>query len=539
MATVFFSFARRTALCAALAAVASFAPACAAPSAEPGQADEDITTDALRSKKELFEQEMLFVRIRGWDGDPDALRNEREEVRRGDPELLLYKTSARSDEHCPSTGNTLVYKTKAFGLRTSGNLTNGTPKSSYKLSLEDKEDKLFGMKALNLKSMWNDVSQMREAIAWKLFAEAGVVAPSHTYAKLCVDGKKSGQPFTKYMGLYSVIEQVDKAFVKDAFGKKNDAGNLYKAYWPQNDLGPATLAYRSEGGDDSGKQYKKNANNDERTYQLKTNDDDDDDAAHQTYDDLATLIRVVSGVTTPGDPAGKFKTAEYAKAVEEVFNAKQFLRWAALNSLMGAWDNYWATPANYYVYNSGKKDGGEAFMQKPYFTWIPWDYDNTFGIAFNGTSWANASIVDFSGYDGRTSNMQSLPVLRHLLKNDAFFRYYLDAIEHMNDTVFTVNNIGGMTRALRPRVEKAAFLEGNFGDPAHTGRQFTNDEVLRHGFDHNELWRGQQLVFGIEHFVRIRHDVVAQQIARLRSERNAPRGSSGATFPAAREELPR
>ncbi|MBX3188465.1 MAG: CotH kinase family protein [Labilithrix sp.] len=522
-----------------VALAAAFAPACASPDAETAEGEQDITTDALRSKKELFDQEMLFVRVRGWGGDPDALRDARDALRLGSPELLLYKASARSNEHCPTSGNTLVYKTSAFTLRTSGNLTNGTPKSSYKVTLEDKDDRLFGMKSLNLKSMWNDVSQMREGIAWRLFAQAGVVAPLHTYAKLCVDGKKNGQPFTKYMGLYSLIEQVDKAFAKDAFGKKNDGGNLYKAYWPDDDLGPATLGYRASNGDDGGKQYKKNANVDERTYQLKTNDKRDDDPAHQTYDDLATLIRVINGVTTPGDPAARFASPAYPKAVEEVFNAKQFLRWAALNALMGAWDNYWSTPANYYVYNSGKKDGGDAFMAKPYFTWIPWDYDNTFGIDFHEAGWATASVSDFSKYDGRSSNMKDLPLLAHLFENDAFFGYYLDALEHMNDTLFTVDHVGGLVRALRGRVETAAFLEGNFGDPAHTGRQFTNDEVARHGFEHHELRRGGTFILGVEHFVRIRHDSVARQIARLRRERSLPRGSSGATFPAAREDLPR
>lgn len=502
--------------------------------------DEDaITTNLLGSKKELFDQEMLFVRITGWSGNPEVLNQQRDEARLGDAEISIYKTDARSSEHCPSSGNQLVYRTKAFTLATSGNLTNGTPKSSYKLSLEDKNDKLFGMKKVNLKSMWNDVSQMREALAWRLFERAGVVAPKHTYAKLCVDGQKDGAAFTKYMGLYSVIEHVDKALLKDHFGKNNDGGNLYKQYWPPNDLGPATLAYRKANGDDSGRQYKINGNNDERTYQLKTNDGSDDPAELQTYDDLAALVRVVNGVTTQGDPAGKFKTPEYAKNVEDVFNAKQFLRWAALNSLLGAWDNYWATPANYYLYNSGKKDGAEAFMTKPYFTWIPWDYDNTFGIDFSGADWATASIVDLKKYDGRTSNMSELPMLRHLFKNDAFYSYYLDAIEHFNETLFTIDNIKGMIAALRPRVEKAAFLEGNFGDPAHTGRQFTNDEVARHGFDHTELRRGNAYILGIEHFVRIRHESVARQIEQLRSERGIRRGASGATFPASPEPLPR
>ena len=43
----------------------------------------------------------------------------------------------------------------------------------------------------------------------------------HTYAKLAFDAT--------YYGLFSVIEQVDKKFLKDHFGA-NDRGNLYKAY---------------------------------------------------------------------------------------------------------------------------------------------------------------------------------------------------------------------------------------------------------------------------------------------------------------------
>jgi hypothetical protein len=36
-------------------------------------------------------------------------------------------------------------------------------------------------------------------------------------------------------------------------------------------------------------------------------------------------------------------------------NATGFLRWAGVNPLIGGWDNYFATPANYYLYNSGRR----------------------------------------------------------------------------------------------------------------------------------------------------------------------------------------
>jgi len=60
---------------------------------------------------------------------------------------------------------------------------------------------------------------------------------------------------------------VDKRFLADHFGE-NDHGNLYKAYC--GDVGCATLEHRTgPGGDDSGRQYYKAADEDDRTYRLK------------------------------------------------------------------------------------------------------------------------------------------------------------------------------------------------------------------------------------------------------------------------------
>ena len=75
------------------------------------------------------------------------------------------------------------------------------------------------MTRINLKAMYNDPSQMREALAWRLFGIADIPAPRHTYAKLAFG--------PTYRGLFSVIEHVDKKFLSDHFGE-NHGGNLYK-----------------------------------------------------------------------------------------------------------------------------------------------------------------------------------------------------------------------------------------------------------------------------------------------------------------------
>jgi hypothetical protein len=131
------------------------------------------------------------------------------------------------------------------------------------------------------------------------------------------------------MGLFSVVEQVDKRFLKDRFGD-NDEGNLYKAYCGQ--LGCATLERRvGPDGSDDGRQYIADDPGDQ-TYRLMT---DEDDPAANTYDDLARLVRTIDGAGLPGGDA-RFETSAFRESVEAVMNVRAFLRWAGVNLLLGS-----------------------------------------------------------------------------------------------------------------------------------------------------------------------------------------------------------
>jgi hypothetical protein len=373
--------------------------------------------------------------------------------------------------------------------------------------------------------MYNDPSQMREALAWRLFRNAGMPAARHTYAKLAFDGT--------YYGLFSLIEQVDKRFLKDHFGG-NDRGNLYKAYC--GDVGCATLQYRSgHDGDDSGRQYYK-GDDDNRTYRLKTNEDD---PGASTYDDLAQLIKTINGIGLPGGD-GRFDTDAFRESVGGIMNAHAFLRWAAVNLLLGSWDNYYATPSNYYLYNSGRLGAEDDFMRSPYFTFIPWDYDNCLGIDYFGTQWQYTDIVDWPDYQGNHSTSR-IPLVQNLLRNRYYRQYYLDYLEFLLDTQFSPRAFAAQIAAgsgdgLWGRVSQAAYLESAtpYGQP-FTGRQFTNDEVYRSGCRQHELRHGKKTMEGIVHYVRMRHDSARVQLKRL--SRKVPRTADG--FSLAAEQLPR
>ncbi len=517
----------------ALGAIASSLVAC-----EPAPAPERTGGRADESADTFFSDDSFyFLRLAGWRSDlmtPDSLTDFQSVP---GAKFRVFESDPQSQLHCPDDevddARDLVFETDAFKIRTSGNLTKNTPKSSYKIKL-GKQDRMFDMGAVNLKSMWNDVSQMRESLAWWMFNQAGVPSSRHTYAKFCIKDR--------YYGLYSVIEDVDDAFLTRHFGE-NDDGNLYKVY--VKDLGHGDLTHRrSSSGDDSGRQYFKAKDLEGRTYELKTNEAPDDDPALQTYDDLARFIRVINGVGLPGGDE-KFATPAYKAAVEEIFDVKSFLRWASLNVLLGAWDNYYATGANYFLYNSGKRGGKKSFMSAPYFHFIPHDYDNTFGIDFFDVNWQFGDIVDWepttAGYhdDGTTSKV---PLVRNLLRNPDFLAYYLDHMEFLLDELFDedviLRRIGDKgTGGIWDRVREPAFLEADGPTAApHTGRQFTNDEVFANGFRHDQLRKGSEFILGILHYVRMRSDSARSQLAKLRA--TIPRGSSGATFPARPEPLP-
>ena len=201
-------------------------------------------------------------------------------------------------------------------------------------------------------------------------------------------------------------------------------------------------------------------------------------------------------------------------------NVSAFLRWAAVNMLLGSWDNYYATPSNYYLYNSGRRGAAEDFVSSPYFHWIPWDYDNCLGIDYSGTQWQYADILNWPGKVNR--HTPNIPLVRNLLRNPDYIRYYLDYMEYMLDTEF---NPGRLPRR-SGRAARMACGTGSGGQPTwnpirrlgqpFTGRRYSNDEVYQSGCRQHELRHGKKRMEGIVHYVRMRHDSARAQLKRLR-----------------------
>ena len=164
---------------------------------------------ASLGKPEFFGADMYMFDVTGFRPGRGVLT---QPVRAARARLDVWETDPADRRRVPVPGGGVLFSTEAFALKNSGNRTLRAPKPSWRILLDaaGQGNRLAGMTRINLKAMYNDPSQMREALAWRLFGLADIPAPRHTYAKLAFG--------TRYRGLFSVIEHVDKKFLRDHFG---------------------------------------------------------------------------------------------------------------------------------------------------------------------------------------------------------------------------------------------------------------------------------------------------------------------------------
>jgi spore coat protein CotH len=189
----------------------------------------------------------------------------------------------------------------------------------------------LGLKSLVLDNLVQDAAMMSERLSLSLFRYAGIPAPRLTHARLYVN--------ENYVGLYTMVEPVDKAFLRRVYN--NDKGDLYDYEWAfeyrLENLGPDQTAYFPV------------------PFEPKTNESSFDGAS------LIEMIRVANEASDDDFPA------EMAKYID----VKAFVRYLAAEAFVGDIDGFlgdWGIN-NLYLY---RHPGATLF------TLIAWDKDVTF-----------------------------------------------------------------------------------------------------------------------------------------------------------------
>jgi len=238
------------------------------------------------------------------------------------------------------------------GFRIKGNTSRFADKKSFRISFNayEKGKKYKTLEKLNLNAFWNDPTHLRSHLAIKLYELMDVAVGRSGFTDLYVNGE--------YYGLYNLGEHVDEEFALNYFDSKT--GNLYKC------LSPASLEYL---GDDIAN-YSKFDDSTSYIYDLKINKEQAD------YSGLIELMDILNN--TPID--------QLKVKLEARFNVANYLKILAVDVAIGNWDSYLYTANNYYLYDDPKTGK---------FEFIPYDFDNTFGMDWLGVDWTDRDIYNW------------------------------------------------------------------------------------------------------------------------------------------------
>lgn len=220
----------------------------------------------------------------------------------------------------------------SIGVKLKGNSSFGYPGQKKSIKIEFNEyvsgKKYNGLKTINLNNNTLDPTFMREKLMLDYLNSKGLAAPRCTYAKVNYNGQ--------YVGLYKIVEQVDKTFLKTRFGNKS--GNLFKGDPGGNLIWMGNMPSAYYG-----------------SYELHTN---------ETANDWTDLLNFIDNINnTP--------SANFRDTLETNFNTAPFIKqWAAENLFVDL-DDYFHSTHNYYLYHNTATDK---------FEWITWDVSVAFGF---------------------------------------------------------------------------------------------------------------------------------------------------------------
>jgi spore coat protein CotH len=308
-----------------------------------------------------------------------------------------------------------------------GSLDDVRPSLKITFSEYTAQKPIAGVDGLTLNNNKQDSAIVSQFLSYKVFNAAGVHAPRCNFARVTVNGN--------YLGVYSNVESYRKPFLQDRFG--DDSGDLYEG--TLTDFYPRTV----------------------QRLELKTKRKDENrkDATR-----LAQLL--ASSDDLPLDE------------VNQLVNIDAFLKFWAVESLLGFWDGYSQNQNNFFVYDN-PSDGRFYFM--------PWGADSCF------TS-GGGPFAMFGGGGKRSLSVQANAMLcNRLFHADGIAPRYKQTMLDVLDKAWNEQSL----IAEVDRIEK--LVDGRL-------------HSLQTAQDRDGPWGKPQTMDGIRDFIRARRAAIASEL---------------------------
>jgi hypothetical protein len=346
----------------------------------------------------------------------------------------------------------------SVGFRLKGNTSRDAQKKSFKLAFDAfvPGRKFFDIASMNLNGEHNDPSIIRSKLCFDLMKDIGLKASRASHVKVYINGT--------YFGLYVSVEHVDNEYLKKNYA--DPSGNLWKCLYP------ADLTYK---GTDP-ELYRGINNNGRPAYELKTNEQ----AA-----DFRQLARFISIINNTG-------IGSLPDSLENIANPYEFLKYFAINNLVGSWDEYWSLMNNYYLYF-------EPAENKIHL--IPFDYDNSFGVDWFSVDWARSNP-----YVRQMVSSGPRPLANKMMLVNAYRDLYTHFLSFYSEHVYALPQWETRLDDLMNLISTAA-LEDNYRtyDYGFTDDDFINSFTA-------ESYSNQHVKYGIRQFVNARNSSLSAQL---------------------------
>ncbi|MGB7327192.1 MAG: CotH kinase family protein [Rubripirellula sp.] len=345
------------------------------------------------------------------------------------------------------------------GLRFKGNssyrVSSNSLKRPMKIDMDkySKKQSLHGRDKLNLSNAIFDSAFMKEKLAYELYQSAGLATPGVGWANVTMTVADKTVP----LGIYVVIQQVDRPFLKHHFGADSQDSLLMKpevGQWQYlGDTAEDYASYDIKYGEENAEQFRQ-------------------------FGELMKLIEDGSD-------------REFESEIGKRFDLPQLAGYLAATSLLSSLDSYVASPHNYYLMLD-KADGKMRIL--------PWDLNESFAANTQG-----GSLEQLVDWDIDRPWVMDHQLLVRLFETEDFPAMYRTALTNLTKE-FTEEK-------LFPRIE-----EYRKAIASHVGKYKAGPGTkgLEAGIDGDQQGINRSVdrqVLAIKPFIRLRHKSVTAQLA--------------------------
>ena len=308
-----------------------------------------------------------------------------------------------------------------IGIRSRGNASRSGIKPGLRVDFDryTTDQKFLGLKSFILRNNTQDPSNMHERISMLLFRRLGLPASREAHTKLFVNNA--------YAGLYTIVESVDKLFLKRTFNE--DTGYLFKYEW-------------------AGSYYFEDRGSKPELYvPLPFKPETHEEDPRPEF-----IVQLVQTINQTG-------SAVFRTALAEYLDLNKFIRHVAVEMFLADNDDFLGDfgMANFYFYR---------FQDTKLFTFVAWDKSNAFTDS-RYSIWRN-----ITGVPASQQNRLMTAALSYSDLYDLYLDTLMECVRSASELVAGSTDVRGWLERETER-EYAQIREAALSDPE---KPFTNNE---------------------------------------------------------------